>query len=175
MQHLTTAVHPEVEELQGTQFTRFATRAIIIRDDKILMLYTARYDDYSLPGGGIDEGEDPVDALIREVEEETGARNVRDVEPYGIYEEYRPWYKPDYDIMHMVSYCYRCTIDAKLGQTRYEDYEAKNGMEPVWISIHDAIAHNEHVLAHSEKKGMSVERETYLLKRLLEESSELQV
>jgi hypothetical protein len=36
-------------------------------------------------------------------------------------------------------------------------------MKPVWINIHEAIAHNEETMASSEKKGMSIERETYLL------------
>ena len=36
----------------------------------------------------------------------TGARNIRDIESLGIYEEYRPWYKPEHAIMHMLSYCY---------------------------------------------------------------------
>jgi hypothetical protein len=37
-------------------------------------------------------------------------------------------------------------------------------MKPVWMNIHEAIAHNEEVIANSEKKGLSIERETFMLK-----------
>lgn len=36
---------------------RIATRAIVLKGDQILLLYTRRYNDYSLPGGGVEEGE----------------------------------------------------------------------------------------------------------------------
>ena len=45
----------------------------------------------------------------------------------------------------------------------------KNGMKPVWLNIFDAIAHNEHTIANSDKKGMSIERETFLLKTIASE------
>lgn len=69
----------------------------------------------------------------------------------------------------MVSYCFTCKIDRELGDTNYEDYEIKNGMKPVWINIRDAITHNELTMAESEKKGMSIERETFLLRLIAKE------
>jgi hypothetical protein len=42
-------------------------------------------------------------------------------------------------------------------------------MKAMWINIHDAIKHNEDVIKHSEKKGLSIERETFLLKRIVAE------
>lgn len=174
MRLLKSTVHPDLQhleasELQQKMFHRKAARGIILNGENILMLYTERYHDYTLPGGGIDDGEDAIEGLIRELEEETGAQNIRDIREFGIYEEYRPWYKPDFDIMHMLSYCYVCTIDEQLGDTKLEDYEVKNGMKPVWLNIFDAIAHNEHTIANSEKKGMSIERETFLLKTIVSE------
>ncbi len=169
MRLLKSTVHPDLKSLTGSIFQRNAARGIILNGDDILMLYTERYHDYTLPGGGIDEDEDIQAGLVRELEEETGAKNIRNIEAFGLYEEYRPWYKPDFDIVHMKSYCFVCRIDAELGDTKLEDYEIKNGMKPVWINIHDAIAHNEHTMANSEKKGMSIERETFLLKLIVEE------
>ncbi|MGM8892020.1 hypothetical protein ACS8FA_14395, partial [Psychrobacter sp. 1Y1] len=60
-------------------------------------------------------------------------------------------------------------IHAELGETKLEAHEIQNGMTPVWINIHQAIAHNEHTMANSPKKGMSIERETFLLKRIVAE------
>ncbi|MCD9469132.1 NUDIX hydrolase [Photobacterium phosphoreum] len=165
----TDLIHLDLQSPALTIYHRQATRAIVLNGDNILMLYTARYHDYTLPGGGIDAGEDQIQGLIRELEEETGAMNIHDIEPFGLYEEYRPWHKPEHDIVHMESFCYMCKIDAQLGSTRLEDYEQKNGMKPVWINIFDAIAHNEQTMLHSDKKGMSIERETFLLKRIVSE------
>jgi hypothetical protein len=35
------------------------------------------------------------------------------------------------------------------------------------MNIHEAIAHNEKTMAESSKKGMSIERETFLLKLIV--------
>ena len=167
MQLLKSTIHPDISDISAKSFTRKATRAIVLNGDNILLLYTKRYHDYSLPGGGVDEGENITDGLIRELKEETGAHNVKNIEAFGLYEEYRPWYKSDFDIMHMLSYCYTCTIDKELLEPELESHEINNGMYPVWMNIHTAIAHNEETIAKSHKKGLSIERETFLLKLIV--------
>ena len=153
MQILKIHHHPDIKTLESkSTFTRLATRAISLQGNKILLMYTARYEDYSLPGGGLDEGEDKIEGMMRELREETGATGIKNIKPFGIYEEYRPWYKADFDIQHMISYCYTCDIDEELGSTKLESYEIKNGMKAIWINIHDAIKHNKRTMTSSEKK-----------------------
>jgi 8-oxo-dGTP diphosphatase len=59
-----------------TRRQRVAAYAVILRDDRILLSRLAPYlaptERWTLPGGGIDFGEHPRDAVVREVYEETG-------------------------------------------------------------------------------------------------------
>jgi len=175
MRLVKTDFHPDVSPTdilaasEATVIVRPASRGIVLRGDTILLVYTQYYDDYSLPGGGIDDGENEVAGLIRELREETGAQGIRNLQPFARYEEYQPWYKPDADIIHMISYCYVCEIDEHLGETAFELHEVNNGMEPMWINIYEAIRHNEAVIANSDKKGWSIERDTFLLKLVAKE------
>lgn len=58
------------------QMQRVAAYAVILRDGEILLSRLAprlaREELWTLPGGGLDHGEDPRDAVVREVQEETG-------------------------------------------------------------------------------------------------------
>ena len=47
-------------------FIRDSARAIIIKSGKIAMVHSLKYDYFKFPGGGIEKGEEPIDALIRE-------------------------------------------------------------------------------------------------------------
>lgn len=53
---------------------RTAARAIIVRDNKLLVMKRNKFGDiyYALIGGGLDSGETPVQAMVREVYEEAG-------------------------------------------------------------------------------------------------------
>ncbi|MEU8816953.1 NUDIX hydrolase [Actinoplanes sp. NPDC048796] len=55
---------------------RLAAYALCLRPDSILLAHWVSPDGarahWTLPGGGVDEREDPYDAVVREVEEETG-------------------------------------------------------------------------------------------------------
>ncbi len=58
------------------QVQRVAAYAVVVRDGLILLSRLAprvsRHEQWTLPGGGLDHGEDPRDAVVREVHEETG-------------------------------------------------------------------------------------------------------
>jgi 8-oxo-dGTP diphosphatase len=52
---------------------RRASRAIVIRDEKLLVMHRNKFgtEYYTLPGGNIEVGESPEEALLRELQEET--------------------------------------------------------------------------------------------------------
>ncbi|SHF50749.1 NUDIX hydrolase [Vibrio gazogenes] len=166
MKHLATSVDPEVQAQKDFQTQiRLASRAIVLnKQNEILALYTDRFDDYSLPGGGLRDGEDPIVGMVRELQEETGAYNVRNIQPLGIYEEFRPKGTESGQVEHVVSYCYACKVADQLKEPTPENYEIQNGSHPVWLDIHQAIAHNERALMDPSHHGENLERETFLLR-----------
>ena len=59
-------------DIKLKRFRRPSVRGIIIKDNKVAMVYSHKYDYYKFPGGGIESNEDIITALKREVLEETG-------------------------------------------------------------------------------------------------------
>ena len=60
---------------------------LVIRDDKVLLIFHPYLQSWFQPGGHIDDGESPIDAAIREVREETGficALDSKDLEPIDV-------------------------------------------------------------------------------------------
>jgi ADP-ribose pyrophosphatase YjhB (NUDIX family) len=55
---------------------RKAVRAVVVHDGNLLVIHRNKFGQeyYTLPGGGIDPGESAEQALMREMEEETGIR-----------------------------------------------------------------------------------------------------
>jgi 8-oxo-dGTP diphosphatase len=56
---------------------RVAAYAVCVRDGRILLARSPAPDgtpEWVLPGGGMEHGEDPLDTVVRELDEETGYR-----------------------------------------------------------------------------------------------------
>jgi len=163
-------IHRDLNTTEGRTFERTSARGIILRGTKILLIYTKYYNDYSFPGGGVDPKEDLITGLKRELAEETGAKNIEVLQEFGYIDEYRPHYKPEYDLIHMESYFYVCRVEEDFDNIQLEDYEVANGSSPVWIELDEAIKHNKQVIANQEKSmGFSIERETLVLELVKKE------
>jgi 8-oxo-dGTP diphosphatase len=53
-----------------------AAGAVLHRDGLVAVVHRPQYDDWTLPKGKLDAGEEEPDAAVREVEEETGHRGA---------------------------------------------------------------------------------------------------
>lgn len=70
--------------------------AVLLRDGAVLLTHQAApVPEYQLPGGGIDPGEGPLQALHREAFEETGW-SIAAPRRIGVYKRFA--YMPDYDL-----------------------------------------------------------------------------
>jgi len=129
-------------DLSQKTFTREAVRGVILKDNKLLMLYSQKYGDYAFPGGGVEKGETRFQALKREIMEECGLIISIDINPLGKIIEYNTAPMEGYDIFKMTSYYYLTDIKEKLGYLDLEDYELELELETRWVDINEAIANN---------------------------------
>lgn len=120
---------------QELSFERRAARAVLRNSDgQVAVMHFAANGSYKLPGGGIDAGEETIDALHREIREETGY-TITDVRELGLVEENRY-----YNGMHQISYCFTAQTVDFVG-TELTEGEAADGMELVWFdTIDDAVS-----------------------------------
>jgi 8-oxo-dGTP pyrophosphatase MutT (NUDIX family) len=165
MKKLTTIIHSSIQDIDRRIMNRRAARAIIVRGELILLMFTAKHNDYSLPGGGIEKGEEVISALRRELREEVGATEIVIKEYIGYLDEYRPSPGAKFDVVFLRSYCYHCEVNDDFSATSLQESEVRNGVKPIWIKLTDAIAHNESILVNAPPEmGISIQRETWLLK-----------
>ena len=123
---------------QTKETYRQAARGIIRDGDNVLMIYCAFFNDYTFPGGGVENGEDPLKALQRECSEEAGVI-IKNVRPFYKIVEKREVDDETY-LLHE-SLFYLCDIDSYC-EPHLEEYEIELGYKAVWISIDEAIQNN---------------------------------
>ncbi len=112
---------------------RSAARAIVIdADGNVALLHVGKYGSYKLPGGGIDEGEDIVEALARECMEEIGCK-VQVCDEVGIIEEYYKALE-----LKQTSYCYVARVIGSKGQSNFTGQELANEFSIVWAPKDEA-------------------------------------
>ena len=156
----------------GTVGRRPSVRGIIIRDGRIAMMHSCRYDYYKLPGGGIEPGESLEETLIREVQEESGLVVKKDtIREFGYVKRIEKG-KSD-AIFLQENFYFVCEAEDEPGQRDLDDYEAFEEFTLEFVTPAHAIKANEQG-DHGEKAesqtfaGMII-RENKVLECLVQE------
>ncbi len=121
---------------------RTHARAVICKNNKYAMQRSKR-GEYKFPGGRLEEGETPKDALVREIKEETGLYAISSsIQEIGeITEIRRDVYEEDTKyICH--SLYYRCEVEEQMGTPTPSQNELEKGYELVWAELEDMIQEN---------------------------------
>ncbi len=158
--------------LDGRYRRRKSSRAIIISEHKLLMVYSAVNEDYKFPGGGIKRGETLIQGMQREVKEECGAVGVLIDQPFGKIIEFRKPFETQYDVFQMNSYYFLCHLppNLTLRPTQMDDYEIDLGFCPAWVNLIDALQQNQEVLKRDPSRiPRWTQRDTYILELLHQE------
>lgn len=152
----------------GKVFARHSACAIIIRNGKVAMVYSPKYDYYKFPGGGIEKDEDPIHAMIRETAEEAGLRVLPEtIHPYGYVHRVSKSDHKDADIFLQDNFYYLCHAEAGIGQD-LDDYEAEEGFTSCWIEPKAAIEVNR-CHDHGSTDQTMLERDARVLEQLITE------
>ncbi len=110
---------------------RTACRGVVLRDGQILLSYETMTDQWMLPGGGLEDGEDGQACCVREVAEETGVviRPSQCMLEIDEYYEDRKWVN-------------RYFFGEVTGKTEphLTRMEKEAGMEPRWLPVDKIMA-----------------------------------
>lgn len=151
----------------GSQFIRPSSRAIIIKNRKIAMIHSLKYDYYKFPGGGIENNEDRITALVREVKEEAGLKVKLDsVREYGYVHRIQKGHQEDVFIQD--NYYYLCDIEEESTLQKLDGYEQDELFTLEFVDPILAIKTNRNGAKRPKDKNM-LEREAKVLECLISE------
>lgn len=152
---------------------RKASRAIIIKDNLVLMIRSGKNGDFKFPGGGRKVFESAIDNLIRETNEETGYEIIRSsVRELGYIEELYNSNNMTNGLFKMISEYYICDISYKQNPPKLDAYERNLDYQAMFVDPTYALRENEKL---DFKKYHWIVRENLILKiviRMMGENNE---
>ena len=113
---------------------RPAVYGVIIEDGKVLL--SKQWDGYDFPGGGIEIGESIVDALKREVKEETGLE-VEEGKILACENSFFKYRFEDKCVQSILIYYVCKRTGGELTTENFDENEKQYADMPEWIDIND--------------------------------------
>lgn len=150
-------------------FVRDSARSIIIRDRTVAMVHSLKYGYYKFPGGGIEAGESPVNAMIRETREEAGLVVLPEtVKEYGYVHRIQKSDQDETECFIQDNYYYLCQVEVEPIAQKLDAYEADERYTLEFVPPALAIEQNRRVMQNFNER-MMLEREARVLELLLAE------
>ena len=149
----------------GKAFSRPSARAIVIRDGRVAMVYSRKFQHFKFPGGGIEAGESREAALLREAREEAGlVLDPKSVRPYGFVHRIEKGGREP--IFLQDNFYYLADAQAVVPQ-ELDGYEAEEGYTLRWVEPREAIEQNTALTnVYKRKYHTMLLREAMVLERL---------
>ncbi len=153
-------------DINGTKLIRPSVRSIIIKDGKIAMVHSLKYDYYKFPGGGIEPNETKLDALIRETLEEVGLAIIPEtICEFGYVHRIQKGSKEDVFIQD--NFYYLCDVKDGIISQDLDDYEESENFTLEYVEPMTAIKTNREK-GHGPKDKNMIEREARVLEIILD-------
>ncbi len=153
----------------GVGLSRPSARCVTIRDGKVAMVHSAKYNSYKFPGGGIEPGETPEEAMIREALEEAGLVVIpASVREYGLVHRVDRSVQPGVDYFVQDNYYFLCQVEPTLRPQKLDGYEAAEGYTLKYVDPDRAIRINR-AASHGPQSPAMLEREARVLELLKQE------
>ena len=150
-------------------FVRDSARSVIVRSGKVAMIRSRKYGYFKFPGGGIERGEDPVEAMIRETREEAGLLIVPEtVREYGLVHRIQKSDSDETECFVQDNYYYICDCRQETVTQELDGYEADEGYTLEFVEPRTAIEANRSVKT-DEYNPLMLEREARVLELLTAE------
>ncbi|MFV0626321.1 MAG: NUDIX domain-containing protein [Alphaproteobacteria bacterium] len=119
-----------VVEAQNLDFA-MSIYGVVIHDNKVLILPT--WDGYDFPGGGIEKGENHLDAIKREIKEETGL-GVEPKELINVYTSFYKSHKNEKNYHYLMIYYFCDLVGGEISSEGFTEAEKKYAKEARFVS-----------------------------------------
>ena len=150
-------------------FVRNSARSIIIVNNKIAMIHSLKYNYYKFPGGGIESGENPVDAMIRETREESGlVVRPETIKEYGYVHRIQKNDLDETECFVQDNYYYLCEAEECVVAQNLDEYEFTETYTLEFVDPKTAIRQNHNVTQTPYHQAMC-ERDARVLELLMTE------
>ena len=109
---------------------KIASRALIIKDNKVAILYSKKYEFFMTPGGGVDQDESLEEACIREAKEETGLI-INPTKQIALLET-------NYPRLRIKHNYFLCELLEELDRVQMTEQETDQDLELKWMTLEEA-------------------------------------